>query len=67
MTSSKYFLILSLLYICNNIILEDSKEYPSIDIVESSKDLSVYKTKNAKLIITKVKNGGSRGEDEIVM
>lgn len=67
MKSSKYFLILSLLYICNNIILKDSEEYPSIDIVESSKDLSVYKTKNAKLKITKVKNGGSRGEDEIVM
>ena len=52
MKSSKYFLILSLLYICNSVILEDSKEYPSIDIVESTKDLSVYKTKNAKLIIT---------------
>ena len=67
MKASKYFLILSLLYIFNNINLEDSQEYPSIDIFESSKDLSVYKTKNAKLIIKKVKNGGSRGEDEIVM
>jgi hypothetical protein len=65
--SSKYFFIFSILYICNSIKLEDSKEYPLIDIVESSKDLSVYKAKNAKLIIEKVKNGGSRGEDEIVM
>ena len=67
MKTSKYFLLLSILYICNSIILKDSEDYPPIDIVESSKDLSVYKTKNAKLVIKDVKNGGSRGEDEIVM
>ena len=55
MMASKYFFIFSLLYICNSIKLEDSKEYPPIDIVESSKDLSVYKTKNAKLIMKKTK------------
>ena len=67
MKSSKYFLFLSLLYICSIVKLNAAEDYPLIDLVESNKDLSVYKTKNAKLIISEVKDGGSRGENEIVM
>ena len=46
---------------------EEPEDYPPIDIIQSDKDLSLFNIKNAKLILTKVKNGGSRGSNEIVM
>lgn len=67
MVSPKIIVFLSFLFYNSFSLLTDSEKYPAIDIVESSKDLSVYKLKNAKLVISDVKDGGSRGENEIVM
>ena len=43
------------------------KEYIPINIIQSDKDLSLFKLKNAKMVLKDVKNGGSRGQNEIVM
>ena len=68
----KYTIFLSLLLISffsnsNQLKQEEPEDYPPIDIIQSDKDLSLFNTENAKLILTKVKNGGSRGANEIVM
>jgi len=73
MKSKQIFLIISLLfYFCNtklqiNNIFKNSAKYPSINIVQSNNDLSIFNLQNTKSIFKEVKNGGNRGENEIVM
>ena len=41
--------------------------YQPIDLVQSDKDLSLFKLENVKCVLTDIKNGGSRGANQIVM
>lgn len=72
MKSKEIFLIISLLlYFCNakleiNKIFKSSDKYPPINIVQSNNDLSLFNLQNTKAIFKDVKNGGSRGENQIV-
>ena len=62
-----FILLLLLLNFPFSITMKEPKEYEPIDIIQSDKDLSLFKIQNAKLVLKDVKNGGSRGENEIVM
>ena len=42
-------------------------EYAPINITKFDKDLSLFKIENSKISLTEVKNGGSRGANQIVM
>ncbi len=73
MKSKQIFLIISLLLYFSNtksIIknkFETQDKYPPINIVNSNNDLSLFNFQNTKTIFNNVKNGGSRGENEIVV
>ena len=66
----KYHFLISIFLLINfsfSLGMKVPKEYIPINITESDKDLSLFKLKNAKMVLKDVKNGGSRGENEIVM
>ena len=73
MISKEIFLIISLLlYFSNaksiiNNIFKSSDKYPPINIVQSNNDLSLFNFQNTKATFNDVKNGGSRGENQIVV
>ena len=67
MKSNEFIIFILLLNFYNSIIMRDSEKYPSIDFVQSNNDLSLFNIENAKLIITEVRNGGSRGSNQIIM
>ena len=63
-------ILISLLFLTNFsffLMMRAPKEYIPINIIQSDKDLSLFKLKNAKMVLKDVKNGGSRGQNEIVM
>ena len=61
------FIILILLSNTLFISMKKTKTYPPIQLVKSNNDLSLFNVENAKLVLTGVKHGGSRGENQIVM
>ena len=66
----KYHFLISIFLLINfsfSLGMKVPKEYIPINITESDKDLSLFELKNAKIVLKDVKNGGSRGENEIVM
>ena len=67
MKSKEFIIFILLLNFYNSKIMRDSEKYPSIDFVQSNNDLSLFNIENAKLIITDVRNGGSRGSNQIIM
>ena len=73
MISKEIFLIISLLLYFSNtksIIstkLKSQDKYPPINIVQSNNDLSLFNFQNTKATFNDVKNGGSRGENQIVV
>ena len=73
MKSKEIFLIISVLFyfsntksIINNLV-KSSDKYPPINIIQSNNDLSLFNLQNTKAIFNDVKNGGSRGENQIVV
>ena len=59
------FLLLSFLSISKQV--KKFEEYPPINIIKSDKDLSLFNIQNTKVFLTEIKNGGSRGANEVVM
>jgi uncharacterized lipoprotein YddW (UPF0748 family) len=61
------FIILILLSNAYFILMKNSEKYAPIELIQSKNDLSLFNIENAKLVLTEVKHGGYRGENQIVM